>query len=178
MRRWLTFLILVGAILAASGEIGSLWRMRTSADRVGYGQPNGETQWAWLGPKAPWPKWAPIPAGVDLEVQAAFEATSTQPATGFGTITHRAPAFQVQRDYVRVLEESGWKALPTWAVIALPEIPRRDAKFCYVEATKGIRTLRLAVSDAKNTGVTRLHWFEGTPPAIRLKANEGFCDPG
>jgi hypothetical protein len=86
MRGFLVFLAVAFPVVLLSPFFWSLVKMEVGAERVGYGHKTADgkmvTQWATLGPKAPWPGWAIVPAGAKLTVRANFEAAPGYDATG------------------------------------------------------------------------------------------------
>ncbi|HYD71836.1 MAG TPA: hypothetical protein VEF55_01765, partial [Candidatus Binatia bacterium] len=66
MRGFLIFLACAIPVVLMSPFFWSIVRMETGAERVGYTSAEGITQWAWLGPSAPWPEWALRPDGARM----------------------------------------------------------------------------------------------------------------
>src|SRR4029450_10926047 len=110
MRGFLIFLAFAFPVVLASPFFWSLVRMEVGAERVGYGHktPGGGmvTQWATLGPKAPWPAWAVVPQGARLTVRANFEAAPGYDAVGYGDIDGKISARVVAQRYEQALRNA------------------------------------------------------------------------
>src|SRR5262249_5761759 len=94
MRGFLIFLAVAFPVVLASPFFWSLVHMEFGAERVGYVHGKGPgrvTQWATLGPKAAWPRWALVPAGAKLTVRANFEAAPGFGASGYGDMDGKIP---------------------------------------------------------------------------------------
>ena len=91
MKGFLIFLAVAFPVVLVSPFFWSLVRMEWSAERVGYTYHDGVTQWAMLGPKAPWPQWALVPEGAKLTVRAGYEPAPGHAAIGYGEIDTKVP---------------------------------------------------------------------------------------
>ncbi len=109
MRAFLIFLALAFPIVLTSPSFWSLVRMETSVERVGYTHANGVTQWASIGPLAPWPDWAIRPRDAALKVRSHFEAAPGMIESGMADIAMTASAADAQRTYAEALESQGWE---------------------------------------------------------------------
>jgi hypothetical protein len=167
MRGFLIFLACAVPVVLLSPFFWSLVNMNFGAERIGYGHKTADggmvTQWATLGPKAPWPKWAIIPAGTELTVGANFEAAPAPGlnATGYGDIDGRIPARSVTEQYSRALQQGGWSVRTGRFDAMSPDIPPHPIHTCIVEGRKGAQVQRLsvAIDDARTAG--SLWWTVG-----------------
>jgi hypothetical protein len=160
MRGFLIFLAFAFPVVLASPFFWSLVSMEFGAERVGY--VHGDvTQWATLGPQAPWPRWALVPEGATLTVRANFEAAPGYNATGYGDIAARSPAPLIARRYEAALRRAGWTVRVGRFDAILPDIPPRPIRRCIVEGRRGGRVQRLSVDIGDGGAVGALHWTEG-----------------
>lgn len=136
--------------------------MEYGAERVGYGHktPNGGmvTQYATLGPKAPWPKWAVVPEGAKLTVRSNFEAAPGFNATGMGDIAGKLSAQLAVRGYQEALQRAGWTVRTGRFDASSPDIPPRPIHWCIVEGRKGAQVQRMSV-DIDETRTTGSLWW-------------------
>jgi glycogen debranching enzyme len=177
--RWLLILLgIAGALVLTSPTFWSIWRMKTSSERVGYGEADGTVRWAQLGPDSPWPEWALVPAGTTIKVKAAFEANAKQPAIGIAEIEHPDSAAQLQRDYIHQLEGARWQVQPSYLDTALPDVPPRRVRLCCVVATKGGRSLRLSIAETPDPRLDSLSWAEGQELTGLIGSTAGLCTGG
>jgi hypothetical protein len=176
MRGLFIFLACAAAVMLASPFFWSLVRIETSAERVGYGHANGVTQWAWLGPEAPWPDWALRPEGALMRVQSHFEAAPGMAAIGMADISVDGAPQAVLDAYARAAEAAGW-TVAFWRFDgATLEIPPRSFRMCVVEARQRARMLRFALEQDGRRSSGSLQWIEGEPPAASLiGAAPGRC---
>jgi hypothetical protein len=167
MRGFLIFLAIAFPVVLASPFFWSLVRMEWSVERVGYVHegPRGRvTQWAALGPKAPWPSWAIVPEGTNLTVRSNFEAAPGHNAGGYGDIAGAVSARTITERYQAALSQAGWGVRAVRFDATSPDIPPKPIHWCIVEARRGEQVQRLSVDidEAKTTG--SLWWTEGKAP--------------
>lgn len=168
MRKFLILLALAVPVVLASPSFWSLVRMEYGAERVGYGHKSADgrmvTQWATLGPKAPWPGWALVPEGAKLTVRANFEAAPGLSAMGYGDIAGNASAKMTALSHEAALRRAGWTVRVGRFDASSPDIPPRPIRWCIVEGRKSDRVQQMSV-DIDETGTRgRLHWSEGKMP--------------
>jgi len=164
MRGFLIFLAIAAPVVLASPFFWSLVNMEYGAERVGYGHENGVTQWATLGPKAPWPRWAVVPEGAKLTVRASFEAAPGHSAMGYGEIAAKESARAVTRRYEDALRRSGWAVRVGRFDATSPDIPPKPIHWCIVEGRQGGRVQHMAIDIDETRTAGRLHWAEGKMP--------------
>jgi len=161
MKGFLIFLAVACPVVLASPFFWSLVRMEWGAERVGYTDHQGVTQWAMLGPQAAWPKWAVVPEGAKLTVRANFETAPGHPAVGYGELSGKvAPRLATER-YQAVLQQAGWSVRIGRFDSSYPEIPPRPLHWCIVQAERAGRIQRMSVDIDEPRTVGRLHWTEG-----------------
>lgn len=175
MRGFLIFLAFAFPVALTSPFFWSLVNMEFGAERVGYVQQSGVTQWAWLGPRSPWPVWAPKPEGADFTVRSHFEAAPGMMAMGMGDVDIDKAAPAATADYAAQLVQAGWTVKRyTFDTIA-PELPPRPMRWCLVQAQKSTHSLTLRLEGTTaNTSNGVLHWAEGPLPPL-MGAVEGAC---
>jgi hypothetical protein len=165
MKGFLIFLAVACPVVLLSPFFWSLVNMNFGAERIGYGHktPHGMvTQWATLGPKAPWPAWALVPDGATLTVRSNFEAAGPGlNATGVGDFGGPGPAQAATERYQAALAQSGWRIRVARFDSLSPDIPPQPIHWCIVEARKGAQIQRLSIDidDRKTTG--SLWWTVG-----------------
>jgi hypothetical protein len=177
MRGFLLFLVLAFPIVVASPAFWSLVAMEFSAAPVGYGQQDGTMQPALLGPKAPWPKWAEVPADADLRVRAWFGPGSSAPETGFGDLTVKAEPRATARAYAKRLIGEGWQVETAIFRSVLPELPPKPLVWCIVRAARGNgdpRVISVSFELEPRIGGGRMHWSMGAMP-MPIGATPGPC---
>ena len=164
MRGFLIFLALAFPVALASPFFWSLVRMEFGAERVGYTDQAGVTQWASLGPRAAWPEWAVVPEGARLTVRANFEPAPGHPAIGYGDLAGKTSARLIVERYRQALGQGGWTVRVGRFDTTSPDIPPQPIRWCIVEGRKGNRVQQMAVDidDARTVG--RLHWTEDRLP--------------
>jgi hypothetical protein len=167
MRGCLIFLAIAFPVVLASPTFWSIVNMNFGAERVGYVRQNGSTQWAWIGPKSPWPNWALVPANAKLTVGAHFEAAPGEIASGFADVFLEDTSRAATDVYVGALERLGWTVQSARFDTVAPELPPRPLHLCLVEARKGVRSLRLTLERAAEGGNASLHWAEGPVPVMK-----------
>jgi hypothetical protein len=177
MRGFLIFLAFACPVVLASPFFWTLVNMNFGAERVGYGHktPHGMvTQWATLGPKAPWPRWALVPAGVKLTVRSHFEAAPGFNATGLGDIDGNESARLASEQWAEALRRGGWSVRVGRFDATSPEIPPRPIHSCILEARRGAAVQRLSVDidDAHTSG--SLWWTVG-PAKFPLGTKNEAC---
>ena len=168
MRGFLIFLAFAFPVVLASPFFWSLVNMEFGAERVGYGHKTPEggmvTQWATLGPKAPWPAWAIVPNGVRLTVRANFEAAPGHSAIGYGDIDGKTSARTVTGRYEATLRRAGWTVRIGRFDATSPDIPPKPIHWCIIEGRKGDRVQQMSVDIDEAGTAGRLHWTEGKMP--------------
>jgi hypothetical protein len=174
MKGFLIFLALAVPVVLASPFFWSLVQMEWGAERVGYTYHDGVTQWAMLGPKAPWPKWALVPEGAKLTVRAGYEAAPGHAAIGYGELDGKMPPRDVEQRYEGALRAAGWTVQVGRFDSTYPEIPPRPLHWCIVQAQRGHQVLQMSVDMDEPRTVGRLHWSEGGM-ALPTGAKEGAC---
>ena len=165
MRGFLIFLAFAFPVVLASPFFWSLVNMEVGAERVGYTDKAGVTQWAMLGPKAAWPGWAVVPEGAKLTVRANFEAAPGHSASGYGDIAAKTSARVITESYEGALGAAGW-TVRSWRFDSTsPDIPPRPIHWCIVEARKDgrVQQLRVDIDESKTAG--SLFWIEGPRPS-------------
>jgi hypothetical protein len=178
MRGFLIFLAIAFPVVLASPFFWSLVNMEFGAERVGYGHKDAQgrivTQWATLGPKAPWPVWAVVPQGSRLTVRANFEAAPGYAAVGYAEIDGKTPAQVTSQRYEQALRSAGWTVRVGRFDSSTPDIPPKPLHWCIVEGRKGSRVQQMSVDidDAQTVG--RLHWTEGKM-AFPVGAKDAPC---
>lgn len=168
MRGLLIFLACVLAVLLASPIFWSIVRMEAAAERVGYVHAGGITQWAWLGPLAPWPDWALRPEGARMRVQSHFEAAPGFAALGLAKVDLEAAPQPALEAYAEAAREAGWTVEFSHYDGVRPDLPPRPFRMCIVEARKGARLLRLALEGDGRWSRGSLQWIDGVQPAPAL----------
>ena len=161
MKGFLIFLACACPVVLASPFFWSLVRMEWSAERVGYTYHDGVTQYAMLGPKAPWPEWALVPEGARLTVRAGYEPAPGHPAIGYGEIDGKASPREVEQRYEAALRGAGWTVQAGRFDSTYPEIPPRPLHWCIVQARRGAQVLQMSVDMDEAQTVGRLHWTDG-----------------
>ena len=163
MRGFLIFLAFAFPVVLASPFFWTLVNMEVGAQRVGY--VHGDvTQWATLGPQAPWPRWAVVPEGAALTVRANFEAAPGYPAMGYGDFAADTSPQSVARRYEAALRRTGWTVRVGRFDATSPDIPPRPIRMCIVEGRRSGRVQRLSVDIADGHAAGGLHWTEGDLP--------------
>jgi hypothetical protein len=176
MKGFLIFLAVAFPVVLVSPFFWSLVRMEWGAERVGYHYQDGVTQWAMLGPKAPWPRWAVVPEGSRLTVRASYEAAPGHPAIGYADLDGKmTPRDTVQR-YQAALQRGGWSVRVGRFDSTYPEIPPRPLHWCIVQAEQGGRVQQMSVDIDEAETIGRLHWTEGKMP-FPTGAKDGPCFP-
>jgi hypothetical protein len=161
MKKFLIFLAVAFPVVLASPAFWTLVKMEWSVERVGYGHEGGVTQWAMLGPKAPWPNWAPVPEGAKLTVQSSFEAAPGYDASGYGEIGgDGAPRLFAER-YEEKLRADGWTVRVGRFDATYPEIPPRPLHWCFVHGRRGNQVVLMSVDIDEPKTAGRLHWADG-----------------
>lgn len=163
MRGFLIFLAFAFPVVLASPFFWSLVNMEVGAERVGYVR-GGVTQWATLGPKAPWPGWALVPEGARLTVRANFEAAPGHIATGYGDIEAETSAQVIAQRYAGALRAANWAVRTGRFDATSPDTPPRPIRMCIVEGRRDGRVQRLSVDIAEGNATGGLHWSEGEIP--------------
>ena len=174
MRGFLIFLALAFPVVLASPFFWSLVRMEWGAERVGYVDQKGVTQWASLGPKAGWPDWAVVPRGAALTVRANFDAAPGHSAIGYADIAGKTPARLAVEDYEQSLRRSGWAVRVGRFDATSPDIPPKPIHWCIVYARRGGRVQMMSVDIDEIKTVGRLHWTEGEMP-FPIGAKDEAC---
>lgn len=174
MRGFLIFLAIAIPMVLVNPIFWSLVSMQVGVERVGYVR-NGITQWASLGPLAPWPEWATVPDGGKLTVRAKFEATAVDPATGFGDIELKDVSAQGRETYAHRLEQAGWMVQVAHFDTLSPDLPPRPMHVCIIEAHQGVRGLLFSYDRGSESGIASLHWAEGKLPETMKYAKPGAC---
>jgi len=162
VRGFLIFLALAFPVALASPHLWSVVNMASGAERVGYVHEGGVTQWAMLGPKAPWPTWALVPAGSDLTVRANFEAAPGKTAMGFADLEVQRGAVDAASDYAQALRHAGWTVEIAHIDTSTPDLPPRALHLCLVEGRKDGRALRLSLERDTRRAVGSIFWAEGS----------------
>ena len=163
MRGFLIFLALACPVVLASPFFWSLVNMEYGAQRVGYAH-GKVTQWATLGPRAPWPRWALMPEGATLTVRANFEAAPGFDATGSGDIEAQASAQVLAQRYAQALRGAGWAVRVGRFDANSPDIPPRPIRLCIVEGRRAGRVLQLSVDIEEGNAAGALRWAVGAMP--------------
>lgn len=167
MRGFLIFLACAVPVVLLSPFFWSLVHINFGAERIGYGhkQPDGRmvTQWATLGPKAPWPKWAVVPDGAKLTVRANFEAAPAPGlnATGYGDLSGDAAPRQVEQAYEQALRNAGWSVRVGRFDARSGDIPPRPIHSCIVEGRKGTAVQRMSIAIDGSATEGSLWWTVG-----------------
>ena len=177
MKGFLIFLAVAFPMVLVSPFFWMLVGMNFGAERVGYGHktPAGMvTQWATLGPKAPWPHWAVVPAGAKLTVRSNFEAAPGFNATGMGDIAATSPARLTTQRYEEVLRGGGWDVRVARFDASSPDIPPQPIHMCIVEGRKGGRVQRMSVDIDDRRTEGSLWWTEG-PAQFPIGATSEPC---
>ena len=166
MRGFLIFLALAFPVVLLSPTFWSLVNMNFGAQRIGYVR-HGVTQWATLGPHAPWPAWAIVPRGARLTVQSNFEAAPGEVAGGIGDFDSDDSPETVGRRYQDALRAAAW-TVTTWRFDATsPHIPPRPIHRCIIEGRRGGRVQRLFLDVNDATAAGSIHWTDGSLPPLR-----------
>ncbi len=173
MRGFLLFLALAFPVALASPHFWSLVNIATSAERVGYVR-DGVTQWAWLGPKAPWPDWALVPAGGEVTVRAHFEAAPGMNASGFADVEVARGTRETTSAYARALELAGWSIETAHIDTSTADLPPRALHLCLIEARRDGRALRLSLERDTRPAIGSIYWAEGAVPKA-IGAVAGPC---
>jgi hypothetical protein len=178
MKGFLIFLAIAFPVVLASPFFWSLVNMNFGAQRIGYIHKDAHggrvTQWATLGPKAPWPGWALVPAGANLTVRSNFDAAPGYNATGVGDIAAKASPRATAEHYETALRQAGWTVRIGRFDAASPDIPPRPIHRCIVEGRRGSRVQRMSVDIAEADTVGSLNWTEGTMP-FPIGAKDEAC---
>ena len=174
MRGFLIFLALAFPVVLTSPSFWSLVRMETSVERVGYTHADGVTQWASIGPLAPWPDWAVRPRDAAMKVRSHFEAAPGMIESGMADIAVTGSAANAQRTYAQALESEGWNVELSYFDGTTADLPPRRFHQCRVEARKGGRVLRLWLDENQSSSKGSLYWANGPAKAI-LGGSPGAC---
>ena len=177
MKRWLILvLVLTGGAAMASPGFRLLWDMETSSARIGLVHADGVTQWSENGPKAPWPAWAPKPAGAGLKVTVHYEPAPGHPETGMAELTLTTTPAAAQAAYAQQLEQAGWTVAVSLVTARLPEIriPPPEARFCFVQAIKDGRRLMFRAVEG-DEGQDNLIWDFATEMKPVIGSTPGAC---
>jgi hypothetical protein len=164
VKGFLIFLAVVFPVVMLSPSFWSLVRMEWGAERIGYiygTGPNRVTQWATLGPKAPWPQWAVVPQGAKLTVRANYEAAPGHPAIGYGDTEGGTSAHAVADRNEAALRSAGWSVRVGRFDASTPDIPPRPIHWCIVQAARGGRVQQMSVEIDETQTTGALHWTEG-----------------
>lgn len=164
MKGFLIFLALAFPVALASPFFWSLVNMEWGAERVGYTDHSGVTQWAMLGPKAAWPVWAVVPEGAKLTVRANFEPAPGHDATGYADIGGKLPPREAVMRYQAALRRSGWAVRTGRFDSVYPDIPPRPLHWCIVHAHRGAQVQMMQIDVDEPRTVGRLHWTVGKLP--------------
>ena len=176
MRGFLILLACAIPVVLMSPFFWSIVRMETSAERVGYTNAEGVTQWAWLGPEAPWPEWALRPNGARMRVQSHFEAAPGMAAIGLADVDIEAAPRAALEAYAQAARAAGWTVEFFTCESLTPDLPPRPFRMCIAEARQGSRLLRLALERDGRWSRGSLQWIEGEPPGPALAgATRGGC---
>ena len=176
LRGFLIFLACAIPVVLMSPFFWSIVRMETSAERVGYTQANGVTQWAWIGPEAPCPEWALVPAGARMRVQSHFEAAPDMAAIGLADIAIEGPPQRALNAYAAAARAAGWSVQFFHFDGSTADLPPRFFRMCIAEARQGERTIQLSLEGDGRVSRGRLHWTEGEPqPSPLIGAMPGGC---
>jgi len=174
MRGFLIFLALAFPVVLASPSFWSLVRMETSVERVGYVNQSGVTQWASIGPLAPWPDWALVPKNATITVRSHFESAPGMPESGMADISVATSAAAGQIAYAEDLESQGWEVNLSTFDATTPDLPPRRFRQCRVEARKGTKVLRLALEEAGSSSQGSLYWADGLVTPM-MGGSRGNC---
>ena len=174
MRAFLIFLALAFPVVLARPYFWSLVRMETSLERVGYIHQNGVTQWASIGPLAPWPAWAIVPEDATLTVRSHFEPALGMIESGMADISMTGSAADGQTAYAQALESQGWEVQLSYFDGTTPDLPPRRFHQCRVEARKGGRVLRLLLEQTGASSEGSLYWANGPATSI-MGGSPGAC---
>jgi hypothetical protein len=174
MRGFLIFLALAFPVVLASPYFWSLVRMETSLERVGYTSQSGVTQWASLGPLAPWPDWAIVPRDATITVRSHFEPAPGMIESGMADIGMTGSAADGQMAYAQALESQGWDVNLSYFDGTTPDLPPKRFHQCRVEARKGVRLLRLALEETGSSSKGSLYWANGPAKSI-MGGSPGTC---
>ena len=175
MKRWLLLvLLLTGGAAMASPGFRLLWDMETSSARIGLVHADGVTQWSENGPQAPWPAWAPKPAGAGFRVTVHYEPAPGHGETGMAELSLTTTAPAAQAAYARQLERAGWTVQPAYLVAQLPEIPPRNARFCFVQAIKDGKRLMFRAVEG-DEGQDNLIWDFAREMRPVIGSKPGVC---
>jgi hypothetical protein len=174
MRGFLILLACAFVVMLASPFFWSLVRMEASAERVGYTHADGVTQWAWLGPAAPWPDWAPAPERARMRVQSNFEAAPGMPAIGMANVDFDIPTREALALYAKRMEAAGWSVTQAHLDTATPDLPPRRLRLCFVEARQDMRLVRLTLENGARRGAGTLQWIQGQATPM-IGAVAGGC---
>jgi hypothetical protein len=178
MKGFLIFLAIAFPVVLASPFFWSLVNMNFGAERIGYvHQTVGGgtvTQWATLGPKAPWPSWALVPAGAKLTVRSNFEAAPGHNALGMADIYGKTAPRETVQLFQAGLRRGGWAVRVGRIDARSPDIPPQPIHMCVVEGRRGAQLQRLSVDidDAQTTGTL---WWTVGPAAFPIGAKDEPC---
>lgn len=175
MRGLLIFIACAVAVMLASPFFWSIVRMETSMERVGYTNAEGVTQWAWLGPEAPWPAWALRPEGARMRVQSHFEAAPGMAALGMADVDIEGAPQAALNAYAEAARAAGWEVAFYRFDSMTPDLPPRPFRLCIAEARQGERLLRLSLERDGRWSRGSLNWIEGQPPSSLIGATPGGC---
>lgn len=182
MRWFLVWLGLVAGIVLLNPVFWWLVAAEHWAAPVTQAQADGTVSQALLGPKAPWPTWAPRPEGGRFTVKAWFgpgaTGDATVPATGYGELSLAGDLKAATDAYVAQLEAEGFEVTATLWTTTLPEIPPRELVTCRIVARAKVgpvRTITATIDRAPVAGLGRVHWIEGPPLAARPKIDGPPC---
>jgi hypothetical protein len=171
MRGFLIFLAFACPVVLLSPFFWSLVRMEFGAERVGYVQHNGVTQWATLGPQAPWPRWAVVPKGARLTVRSNFEAAPGHIATGLADLQANDTPQAIGRRYQEALHAAAWTVTSWRFDTTSADIPPHPIHTCIIEGRRSGRVQRLFVEMADAAAAGSIYWADGPlPPLIGARA--------
>ena len=172
--RWVVGLIIAAGVLGGAWPAArALWDMETGTAPFGIILADGSVQQAEIGPESFWPEWALRPEGARFTVRAHFGPGARQSETGHADISGFKDAAALQAAYAARLAAAGWEVSPMHLIVALPEVPPRNARLCQVLARKDGNSLMLSVTtDAE--GLSRLHWTRGVQQPTQ-GSRTGLC---
>jgi hypothetical protein len=175
MRALLILLAIAAPIVLANPVFWWLVGTEISASPVTAIEADGTPTHSLLGPKAPWPDWAPKPDQGKFVVKAWFKPTPPRPETGFGHVFYRGDDRKAAADYAERLRREGW-AVESWLVRSVyPSMPPRPSITCHIEAMKPDGDpRRIHASFGLEPGRGGIQWWS-TPPELMQTARDESC---
>lgn len=167
--------IVCGAVVAlTSPTTYALFNMLWGAEPVAAVLADGTTQTSTIGPKSPWPDWAPYPDGAAVTVRSS-SLNSTGVASGHAVFKSQERAGDIQRTFARKLAAAGWTTHVYAVMVTPPEIAPDRGRICVVDGAKDSRHLQVAVDEWTSRPTRGAIFWRTVPSGALAGAVEGPC---